>query len=167
MILYLKQSTEPGSLLFHVMDELGHPCYQVFIKKHRFEKCVYIETMEQEKVAAIHCIGFSKMLRGRVLINGENRLTLLCSFAASEPLFKIKGQTWVFRGDVLLGNFDVVDVDRTVIFIHGKQWTPQVRNGYTLQIEQPEFVIESLCISVLIDAFASSGECTQTVAELN
>ena len=46
MILYLKQSTEPGNLLFHVMDELGHPCYQVFINKHRFGKCIDIETTE-------------------------------------------------------------------------------------------------------------------------
>ena len=44
MILYLKRSTEPGNLLFHVMDELGHPCYQVFINKHRFGKCIGIET---------------------------------------------------------------------------------------------------------------------------
>ena len=42
MILYLKQSIEPGNLLFHVMDELGHPCYQVFINKHRFGKCIHI-----------------------------------------------------------------------------------------------------------------------------
>ena len=41
------------------------------------------------------------------------------------------------------------------------------RQGYTLQIEQPEFELESLCISVVIDAFASGGECTQTAAELN
>ena len=167
MILYLKQSTEPGNLLFHVMDELGHPCYQVFMKKHRFGKLIYIETTEQEKVADIHCMGFSKMLRGSIIMNSRKRITLLCSFAASEPLFKISGQTWVFRGDVLLRNFDVVGVDRTVIFIHGKQWTPQAGNGYTLQIEQPEFAIESLCISVVIDAFASGGECTQTAAELN
>ena len=51
MILYLKQSIEPGNLLFHVMDELGHPCYQVFINKHRFGKCIHIETTEQGKVA--------------------------------------------------------------------------------------------------------------------
>ena len=104
---------------------------------------------------------------GSILINGRKRMTLLCSFAASEPLFKINGQTWIFRGDVLLRNFDVVDVDRTVIFIHGTQWMPQSGNGYTLQIEQPEFALESLCISVIIDAFASGGECTQTAAELN
>lgn len=167
MILYLKQSTEPGNLLFHVMDELGHPCYQVFIKKYRFGKRIDIETMEQEKIAYIQCMSFSKILRGSIFVNGRKRLTLLCSFAAYEPLFKINGQTWVFRGDVLLRNFDVVDVDRTVIFIHGKQWTPQAGNGYTLQIEQTEFAIESLCISVVIDAFASRGECTPTVAELN
>ncbi|MFR1214222.1 MAG: hypothetical protein ACLSCV_05310 [Acutalibacteraceae bacterium] len=47
----------------------------------------------------------------------------------------------------------MVDVDRTVIFIHGTQWMPQSGNGYT-QIEQPEFALESLCISVIIDAFA-------------
>ena len=167
MILYLKQSIEPGNLLFHVMDELGHPCYQVFINKHRFGKCIHIETTEQGKVADIHCMGFSKLLRSSIFINGRKCMTLLCSFAASEPLFKINGQTWIFRGDVLLRNFDVVDVDRTVIFIHGAQWRPQSGNGYTLQIEQPEFALESLCISVVIDAFASGGECTQTAAELN
>ena len=61
-------------------------------------------------------------------------MTLLCSFVASEPLFKINGQTWVFRGDVLLRNFDVVDVDRTVIFIHGTQWMSQSGNSYILQM---------------------------------
>ncbi|MEE0252690.1 MAG: hypothetical protein UEE41_04765 [Acutalibacteraceae bacterium] len=167
MILYLKQSTEPGNLLFHVMDEWGHPCYQVLIDKHRFGKYIYIETTEREKVADIHCMGFSKILRSSILINGRKRMTLLCSFVASEPLFKINGQTWVFRGDVLLRNFDVVDVDRTVIFIHGTQWMSQSGNGYILQIEQPEFALESLCLSVIIDAFSSDGECTQTTAELN
>ena len=32
---------------------------------------------------------------------------------------------------------------------------------------QPEFALESLCLSVIIDAFSSDGECTQTTAELN
>ena len=72
MILYLKQSIEPGNLLFHVMDELGHPCYQVFINKHRFGKCIHIETTEQGKVADIHCMGFSKMLRSSIFIMAES-----------------------------------------------------------------------------------------------
>ncbi len=167
MILYLKQSTEPGDVLFHVLDESGRLCYEIYRKKHWFGKRIYVETVQGEQAAYINCIGFANMLRGSVFISGKKQVVLLCSFAAAEPLFKIHGQTWGFRGDVLLGNFDVVDVDRTVIFIHGAQWTPGTGSSYILQIEQPAFAVESLCISALIDGFALGGECMQAAAEMN
>ena len=62
MILYLKQSTEPGNLLFHVMDEWGHPCYQVLIDKHRFGKYIYIEQQSGKKSCRYSLYGFFKML---------------------------------------------------------------------------------------------------------
>lgn len=167
MILYLKQAVEPGNVLFHVMDELGHPCYEINMKKHRLGKQIYINTIEQQEVAYVNCFGFTKMLRCGVFVNGSEQLSFLCGFATSEPLFKMNGQTWVFRGDVLLHNFDVVDVDRTVIFTHGIQWTPAVGTVYGLNVQQPEFELESLCIAAVIDTFATGTENTVKIAEPN
>ena len=82
MILYLKQSTEPGNLLFHVMDKWGHPCYQVLIDKHRFGKYIYIETTEREKVADIHCMGFSKMLRSSISVTRQKAHDFIMQFCS-------------------------------------------------------------------------------------
>lgn len=158
LFLCLKQAVDPGKILFHVMDELGNPCYDIGMEKHRLGKRIFIKDVEEQEVAYINCYGFSKMLRCSIFIKGSERLSILCSFVSSEPLFKINGQTWVFRGEVLLRNFDVVDVDRTVIFSHGKQWTPAVGDVYGIQIQQTTFLMESLCIAAVIDSFATGGQ---------
>lgn len=85
MILYLKQSIEPGNLLFHVMDELGHPCYQVFINKHRFVNAFILRQQNREKLQ-IFIVWVFQNAFAQYFINGRKCMTLLCSFAASESL---------------------------------------------------------------------------------
>lgn len=166
MILYLKQTTDPGNILFYVVDQCGHTCYEVGVRKHCFGRRISIFDQAHQEVAYIHCIGFSTLLRCGIFVKGEKRLSLLCKFSASEPLFNINGQTWVFRGEVLLYNFDVVDVDRTVVFTHGKYWTPPIGNVYGITVAKQEFVLESLCISAVIDTFVTETEAV-VAAEIN
>ncbi len=167
MILYLKQSIDPGDILFYITDQLGHLCYEIKMQKHRFGKRLSIINTEQKEMACINCIGFAKMLRCGILVKEAERLSLLCSFSSSEPLFKISGQTWVFRGEVLRYSFDVVDVDRTVIFTHGRQWLPSTGNVYGVTVFQEKYVLESLCISTVIDTFSPGTENPVVITEMN
>lgn len=167
MILYMKQSIDPGDVLFYVMDQLGHICYEIKMQKHCLGKRLSIIDLQQQEVAHIHCIGFAKILRCGIVVKGAERLSLLCSLSSSEPLFKINGQTWVFRGEVMLRNFDVVDVDRTVVFTHGSQWVPNVGNVYGITVYQEKYMPECLCICAVIDTFATGTQNTAPVTELN
>lgn len=53
MILYLKQSIDPGDILFYITDQLGHLCYEIKMQKHRFGKRLSIINTEQKEMACM------------------------------------------------------------------------------------------------------------------
>ena len=56
-----------------------------------------------------------------------------------------------------MGNFDVIDVDRTLVMTHGAQWKANGSRWY-VQIENDRDIVRCLCICAVVDGLLSEGE---------
>lgn len=72
------------------------------------------------------------------------------------------GVTWHFRGDLVARNFDVIDVDSSVLLSHQKCWKDRM-DCFAVEIRQPAFEVPLLCVCLCVD-LTTEGDINAVVA---
>ena len=147
--LYLKPFGVDEHARFAVLDELGHAKCTVLGEFTAAGGNLYILDEAGTTLAHIKQRNILFVTRYLITAGGEN-ISLIQSMNASRPFTRLTGVVWQLRGDLQTRNFDVIDVDHSVVMTHGKRWT-QWGDCYEITVTAPENELLCTCIAVCID----------------
>ncbi|MDP4119637.1 MAG: hypothetical protein Q8876_01065, partial [Bacillota bacterium] len=77
---------------------------------------------------------------------GNDKITL--TYAKQQ--FTFYGISWHIRGDLLTKNYDIVDIDNSVIMSHCVRWG-QFGDGYEINILSENREILCLCVAICLN----------------
>lgn len=157
MRFYLKRFLQSGGALFTVYNELGDIAFLVTGVRSLLSAKMSLRSADGVELARITGMGTSSLSKFSIEIPGEKRMTLIQSITPGGISVSARNPNWSFRGDPALGNFDVIDVDRTLVMTHGAQWKANGSRWY-VQIENDRDIVRCLCICAVVDGLLSEGE---------
>ena len=148
---YLKQVVGSGALQFLVLDEQQKILYRAVREAEAHRAWIRLFNQEERCVAYVRQTWFLMLELHTLTVGGCEYARLLQTTAmAPTQEIKILGPTWSFRGNLLLRNFDVIDVDHTVVMSHCKRWGAW-GDGYEINVANPEFELACLCLALCLD----------------
>lgn len=156
MKFFLKQNTEGGKEVFIIYDDMGQPAYHVISDKNALSSKLILQDVAEKTVAKINRIGVLTLSRYDISVDDKECAHITQSLSAAIPKLKVHGLNWHFRGDIVLRSFDVLDIDRTLIMTHGRNWGPY-GECFAIDIAKPQNELLCLCIAVAIDSMVMGG----------
>lgn len=146
--LFIKRDTSDANARYAVYDESGNPKYSVRGKHTPFGEGIRILD-EQKAVCRIRRLGFNALSAYTVKVGGETaRLNIAVSGGVMTVRFH--GISFMTRGDVAAGRYDILDADNSVVCVVGKNFA----NGdlaLTVNMEERELfcIASAVCIDSL------------------
>ncbi len=164
MLFTISPCAAQGDTVFLIYDETGKVCYRVIQSKKPAGAVLLVTDSRGAVVAKIKQRVFPLIIRyGISPAAGKNlSVTLRISTNGIPQQLVLGGVTWHFRGDLVLRNFDVIDVDSSVLLSHQKCWKDRM-DCFTVEIRQPAFEVPLLCICLCVD-FTTEGDINAVVA---
>ena len=116
--------TSQGDTVFLIYDEAGEVRYRVTRSKKPAGAVLLLTDSQGTAAAKIKQRVFPPIIRyGISPAEGKNlSVTLRISGNGIPQQLILGGVTWHFRGDLVARNFDVIDVDSSVLLSHQKCW---------------------------------------------
>ena len=151
--LFLKRDTSGVYSRFEVADDRGMPKYRVCGKRTASGESVRICGMDDKPVCRIRRLGFSALAAYTITAGGETvRLNIAVSGGAASVRFR--GISFFIRGDVIGGNYDVLDADNSVVCAVYKDFA---KRCLTLTIELEERELFCIAAAVCIDSLSTDA----------
>ena len=159
MKVFLKRDTSELYSRFEVYDERGVPKYAVRGKITPSGESIRIRDKNGAAVCKIRRLGFSSLSAYTVTAGGE---TVRLNIAQSGGIASVRfhGISFMVRGDVLTGNYDILDADNSVVCVVQKDF---VKCTLTLTVIPEERELFCIAAAVCIDSLSG---CTQPALQM-
>ena len=151
MKLFIKDSLSFNTNRFLILDEFEKTRYNVSIEHTTLGQKIEVYEPSGKIIAKIYERGIFSFKTYNILSEYHSVL-ILANFSKSKPLFYISNLKWFFRGEVLSKNFDILNVDKSVVMSHLARWSSH-GYGYEINIFDNKNEILCLCIALCIDTF--------------
>lgn len=164
MLFTISPCAAQGDTVFLIYDEKGEVCYRVTKSKKPAGAVLLVTDQRGEIAAKIKQRVFPPIIRyGISPSEGKNlSVTLRISSNGIPQQLVLGGVTWRFRGDLVLRNFDLIDVDSSVLLCHQKCWKDRM-DCFTVEVHQPAFQVPLLSVCLCVD-FIAEGDINAVVA---
>ena len=96
-------------------------------------------TAEDIEAARITGVGTASLSKFTIEIPGERRMTLLQNLTPAGGSVTVRNPNWSFRGDISMGNFDVIDCCSCV------------------QVEDERNIVRCLCLCAIVDGLLTGS----------
>lgn len=148
--LFLQRDTSELYARFEVLDEKGAPKYLVRGKQKPSGESLRIRDLHGAIVCKIRRLGFHTFSAYSISVGCESvRLNIALSGGAA--LVRFRGISFVIRGDVMAGNYDILDVDHSVVCAVSKDFA---KRALTLTIDMAERELFCIAAAVCIDSLS-------------
>lgn len=156
--------TSQGDTVFLIYDEAGEVRYRVTRSKKPAGAVLLLTDSQGTAAAKIKQRVFPPIIRyGISPAEGKNlSVTLRISGNGIPQQLVLGGVTWHFRGVLVARNFDVIDVDSSVLLSHQKCWKDRM-DCFAVEIRQPAFEVPLLCVCLCVD-LTTEGDINAVVA---
>lgn len=149
MKLYIKDTAQGGDTRFLIYDELGYIKYKVTIKHTALTCKLDVYDSFGKRVAKIRARDIV-ILRTYSIAASKTRIKVIGRLTDAVPAFSISGISWLFRGDIVGRNFDIINVDKSVVANHCARWG-SFGSGYEVNITDPGRGLLCICVCLCID----------------
>ena len=154
--LYINDSKLKNDKRFLISDEKGNLKYTVSIDFTSSTLKMDIYDVSYKKVAKIRkrdilCFTIFTISCDESLLT-NNKVRIVTNLLNVKDYFSMYGVNWLLRGDILSKNFELIDVDKSVVMYH-KRNNYQSNMFYELDIFEKEEknIILCICIALCID----------------
>ena len=164
MLFTISPCAAQGDTVFLIYGEKGEVRYRVTKSKKPTGAVLLLTDQQGNTAAKIKQRLFLPIIRyGISPSEGKNlSVTLRVSGNGIPHQLVLGGVTWRFRGDRVLRNFDLIDVDSSVLLSHQKYWKDRM-DCFTVEIHQPAFEVSLLSACLCVD-FMTEGDISAVVA---
>lgn len=147
---YVKRDTSELYSRYETLDENGCLLYRVRGKQNPSGEHIRISDMNGAIVCKIRRLGVSAFSAYTIKVGGETaRMNIAASSTAAAVRFH--GISFIIRGDVIAGSYDILDADNSVICAVYKDF---VKNALTLTVNLEEREIFCIAAAVCIDSLS-------------
>lgn len=148
--LFVKRDTSDVSARFEVCDESGERKYVVRGKHTPSGESIRIRDNHDAAVCKVRRLGFSALAAYTINVDGETvRMNIVQSGGAASVRFH--GISFMIRGDVVTGNYDILDADNSIVCVVNKDFA---KRTLTLTIEMEERELFCIAAAVCIDSLS-------------
>lgn len=134
MRLYLQRDISDCGARYQVNNERGEPIYRITGKRGPSGESRRIRDMRGDTVCKIRSLGFSALSVYSVSAGAET-IRLNIAVSGGRAAVRFRGISFCIRGDVLMGNYEILDADTAVVCAVYRDFA----KGYTqLTLNQPE-----------------------------
>lgn len=154
MKLYISESYLENKRIFKISDELGNLKYSVSIGYSLLRAKINVYNINSKKVAKImkcDVCGFSifYVFCNKLLCN-ENKIKVITNLVNFKELLYIYGINWLFRGSLLNKNFEIINVDKSLVMRHKKKEQPG-KTVYEVNISEEKNELLCICIALCVE----------------
>lgn len=150
MKLYVKDSKGSNQSRFLIYDEFSNLKYKVSIEKTSLTiKLDLFDVSLNNRVAKIRKRDIL-FLKTYTVSCKEKKIKVIGKLSSSDINFYINGINWFFRGNILKKDFEVINVDKSIIMEHRRK----INNGenyYEIDIADQNNEVLCLCIALCIE----------------
>lgn len=151
--VFAKRDTSELNSRFEIFSETGEQKYTVRGKHTPSGESIRIRDNNGDAVCRIRRLGFSSLSAYTITVNNESvRLNIAMSGGAASVRFR--GISFMIRGDVIAGNYDILDADNSIVCVVGKDFANRT---LTLTIEMEERELFCIAAAVCIDSLSISA----------
>ena len=157
--LFLKRDMSAIDARFEVCDDTGGSKYTIRGKHTPSGESIRIMDLSGASVCKIRRLGFSALSAYTISAGGESvRMNIAVSGSAATVRFH--GISFMIRGDVLSGSYDILDADNSVVCVVNKDFA---KCTLTLTVNMEERELFCIASAVCIDSLSN---CTQPALQL-
>lgn len=164
MKLYLKDSKDSNFSRFLIFDELGNIKYRVSIEYASLVVKLDIYDTNNKRIAKIRkrdIMFFSTY----TISCKKGKIKVIGKLSGEDPGFYINGVNWYFNGCAPWHNFDIINVDKSIVMTHLMKWG-QFGSSYEININEEDKELLCICISLCIDTLIVNLEKEKAVPPL-
>lgn len=148
--LFLKRDISDLNARFEVMDDRGELKYTVRGKHLPSGESIRIRDNSDTTVCKIRRLGFSALSAYTITAGYESmRLNIVQSGGVASVRFH--GISFMIRGDVIAGNYDILDADNSIVCVVNKDFS---KSALTLTVEMTERELFCIAAAVCIDSLS-------------
>lgn len=157
MKLYVKDSKGSNQSRFLIYDEFSNLKYKVAINKTSLTiKLDVFDINSNSRVAKIRKRDIL-FLKTYTVSCKENKIKVIGKFTGSDVNFYINGINWFFTGNILKKDFEVINVDKSIIMKH-HQRLKNGENYYEININDQNNELLCVCIALCIEILNIGAE---------
>ena len=150
MRLYIKDSKGDNRSRFLIFDELSNLQYKVSVEKTALTiKLDIFDNHSNNRVAKIRKRDIL-FLKTYTISCKDKKIKVIGKFSESDVNFYINGINWFFMGDILKKDFEVINVDKSVIMSH-KQRVAEAEVYYEINVNDENNKLLCICIALCIE----------------
>ena len=157
--VFLQRDTSELNARYEAFSETGEPKYTVCGKRIPSGESIRIRDNDERTVCRIRRLGFSALSAYTITAGGETvRLNIAVSGGVASVRFH--GISFMTRGDVIAGSYDILDADNSVVCTVGKDFA-KCTLALTVNMEEREL----FCIAAAV-CIDSLSVCTQPALQM-
>ncbi|MDQ5983761.1 MAG: hypothetical protein RUMPE_00789 [Eubacteriales bacterium SKADARSKE-1] len=164
MKLYIKDSKDINFSRFLIFDELGNIRYRVSIEYTSLAAKLDVYDTNNKRIAKIRKRDIMSFTTYTVSCK-KGKIKVIGKLTGEDPGFYINGINWYLNGCAPWHNFDIINVDKSIVMTHCMKWS-QFGSNYELKINEEDKELLCVCISLCIDTLLVNLEKTKAVAPL-
>ncbi len=150
MKVFLKRDTSGLYSRFEILDDRGRLKYTVRGKNTPSGEYVRIRDKDEAVVCKIRRLGFSALSMFAIRADDET-VRLNIAVAGAVATVRFRGISFCIRGDVLTGNYDILDADNSVVCTVYKDFA---KRTLTLKMSSEERELFCIGAAVCIDSLS-------------
>lgn len=148
--LFLKRDTSDLNARFEVFDERGELKFRIRGKHHPSGESIRITDHNGDAVCKIRRLGFSALSAYTVTVDREKmRMNIACTNGVASVRFH--GISFMTRGDVVAGNYDILDADNSIVCVVSKDFA---KSTLTVTVEMEDRELFCIAAAVCIDSLS-------------
>ncbi len=158
--LFIKRDVSGSDSRYGVWDEKGAEKYRVIGRNTPSGESVRIKDNAGAAVCKIRRLGFSTLSAYTVKV-GHETVRLNIALSGGVPSVRFHGISFIVRGDVCAGNYDILDADHTVVCVVSKDFA---KRTLTLTVNMEERELFCIAAAICVDSLSlSTAPVLQTV----
>lgn len=154
MKLYIIDTKSENRKRFSIFDELGNERYIVSIEYTPLTTKIDVYDIYMKRLAKIRkrdVLTFNTFtVSCKKSLCLKNKLKIISNLLNFKDCFYMCGVNWLLRGDIISKNFELIDVDSSIVMRHEKK-EKQSKVVYEMNISEDKNEILCVCISLCID----------------
>ncbi len=150
MRLFVKRDTGGLNARFEVFDEKGEPKYVVRGRHTPSGEIMQIRDKSDALVCRIRRLGFNTLSAYTIKVGAET-VRLNIALGGDIASVRFHGISFIARGDVVAGNYDILDADNSVVCVVSKDFA---KRTLTLTVEMDERDLFCIAAAICIDSLS-------------